>query len=76
MNRNPLHLIVAFAITPLGFRVVLEGGHVIEYSREQKERPSLPPPTFITTAEPVPEPSRPGLVKAVRSNVIPLKRVG
>lgn len=75
MSRNPLHLIVAFALTPAGFRVVLEGGHVIEYSREQQERPSLPPPTFVTTAEPAPE-SRPGLAKATRSNVVPLRRVG
>ena len=60
-------MVLAF-ITILGkeFELVL---------RARPSRPSLPPPTFITTAEPAPE-SRPGLVKATRSNVVPLRRVG
>jgi hypothetical protein len=61
---RPLSFVKSFAVSQTGFRLELEGGHVFEYRQQPAptERPSLPPPTFTTTGEPV-EPTAPGLAK-------------
>jgi hypothetical protein len=54
---RPLSFVKSFAVSQTGFRLELEGGHVFEYRQQQEptDRPSLPPPTFTTTGEPVEE---------------------
>ena len=49
--------IKSFSANRTGFVLVLSGGHRFAYTYESGERPSLPPPTFDTTAEPVSGPS-------------------
>lgn len=73
-----LIVVTSFRIDRHGARVEFKGGHVLEYRREVEAEtpPSLPPPTFDTTADPAPA-SRPGLSKCSPSaRVVPLRRVG
>ena len=44
--------------------------------RRKSQLPSIPPPTFDTTAEPVEPAQGPGLARCLPANVVPIRRSG